>query len=133
LNEPGTPAVSPLKLRVMTRAEGEPGGFDSAITRVPARWYASLDGERAFLAQLAGRDLRAVSERLAASIGERLHHAEWTITGNPDEVKTLGLMHDCAACRAGADQATAFLRDNPGGEVAVGQLWWARPSGGTTA
>jgi hypothetical protein len=36
----------------------------------------------------------------------------------------LGLMHDCSACRAGVERATAFLRDNPDGEVAVGQLWW---------
>jgi hypothetical protein len=111
----------------MTRAEGKPAGFDSAITSVPERWYVNLNGERAFLAQLAGRDLRAASERLAANIGETLHHAEWTITGDPAEVKTLGLMHDCAPCRAGVDQALTFLRENPGGEVAVGQLWWARP------
>lgn len=116
----------PLKLHVMTRAEGKPTGFDSAITLVPARWYVTVNGERAFLAQLAGRDLRQVSERLAANIGERLHHAEWTVTGDPGEVKTLGLMHDCAPCRAGVDQALTFLRENPGGEVAVGQLWWAR-------
>jgi hypothetical protein len=119
--------VSALKLNIMTRAEGEPAGFDSACIKVPARWYVTVDGERAFVAQLAGGELRHVSERLAASIGERLHHAEWTITDDPDEVRTLGLMHDCAACRAGVDQALAFLRDNPDGEVAVGQLWWARP------
>jgi hypothetical protein len=68
-----------------------------------------------------------VSERLAANIGERLHHADWTVTGDPGQVRTLGLMHDCASCRAGVDQALAFLRENPGGEVAVGQLWWAKP------
>jgi hypothetical protein len=118
---------SPLKLNVMTRAEGKPAGFDSAITSVSPRWYVTVNGERAFLAQRAGRDLRAVSERLAADIGEELHHAEWTITGDPDEVRTLGLMHDCAPCRAGVDQALTFLRENPGGELAVGQLWWAKP------
>lgn len=117
---------SPVKLCVMTRAEGEPAGFDSAIILVPARWYLIAGGERALVAQLAGRDLRQVSERLAASLGERLHHAEWTITTDPGEVTTLGLIHDCAACRAGVDQALAFLREHPGGEVAVGQLWWAR-------
>jgi hypothetical protein len=120
---------SPLKLSIRTRAEGEPAGFDSAITLVPPRWYVTLNGKPAFLAQLAGRDLRKVSERLAADIGERLHHAEWTVTGDPQQVKTLGLMHDCASCRAVVDQALAFLRDNPGGEVAVGQLWWAKPGG----
>ena len=123
----GTPAGGPLKLRLATRAEGKPAGFDSAIIVVPDRWYATVAGERVFLAQLASRDLREVSERCAASIGEILHHAEWVITGDPAQVTTLGLMHDCASCRAGVDQATAYLRDNPGGEVAVGQLWWAGP------
>jgi hypothetical protein len=35
-------------------------------------------------------------------------------------------MHDCASCRAGVDQALAFLRDNPDSEVAVGQMWWRK-------
>jgi hypothetical protein len=35
-------------------------------------------------------------------------------------------MHDCATCRAGVDQALTYLRENPAGEVAVGQLWWAQ-------
>jgi hypothetical protein len=121
------PASDSLKIRVGTRAEGEPTGFDSAITSVPGRWYITVNRQQAFLAQLAGRDLRAISERLAANISETLHHAVWTITGDPAEVTTLGLMHDCAPCRAGVDQALAFLRDNPGGELAVGQLWWAKP------
>jgi hypothetical protein len=116
-----------VKLSVMGSAGGEPAGFDAAIVKVQARWYADVDGERALVAQLAGRDLRGMSALLAAGMGERLHHAEWTITSDPEQVSTLGLMHDCPACRAGVDQALAFLRDNPGGEVAVGQLWWAQP------
>jgi len=115
-----------LKLSVVTGAVGEPCGFDSAITRVPRRLWHVIDGDRALDAKTAGRELRGVSEKLAAAIGERLHHAEWTITSDPAEVRTLGLMHDCPSCRAGVDQALAFLRDNPGGELAVGQLWWAR-------
>ena len=114
-----------VKLNIRTEAEGEPAGFDSAITSVPGRWYVTVNGKRAFLAQLAGRDLRGISERLAADIGEKLHHAEWVITGDPAEVRTLGLMHDCASCRAGVDQGLTFLREHPDGELAVGQLWWA--------
>lgn len=117
---------SPLRLDVMTVAEGDPCGYDSAIVKVPARWYLAVNGERAFLPQVAGIQLREMSERFAASIGERLHHAQWWITGDPAEVTTLGLMHDCASCRAGVDQALAVLRGDPGTEVAVGQLWWAR-------
>lgn len=114
-----------LKIRVRTRAVGDPAGFDSAITSVPGRWYVTLNGKRAFLANLAGRDLRTISERLAADINEVLHSATWTITSDPAEVTTLGLWHDCATCRAGVDQALAMLREHPDREVAVGQLWWA--------
>jgi hypothetical protein len=116
-----------LKLQVMGSAGGEPAGYDSTIIKVPGRWYADVDGGRAFVVQLAGRDLREGSESIAAGMGERLHHAEWTITSDPDEVRTLGLMHDCPTCRAGVDQALTFLRENLDGEVAVGQLWWAGP------
>lgn len=118
--------MADLKLTVMTRAEGEPAGYDSAIIKVPARWYGTVGGERGLLAQLVGRELREGSERIAAGMGENLHHAEWTITSDPAEVRTLGLMHDCVTCRAGVDQALTFLRENPAGEVAVGQLWWAQ-------
>ena len=125
--------IAPLKLRIPGdpgRADGEPTGFDSAITTVPGRWYVTINGEQAFVAQLAIRDLRVTSDALAAGLGERLHHAVWTITGDPAQVRTLGLMHDCGSCRAGVDQALAFLRDNPDGELAVGQLWWAaQPAG----
>ena len=114
-----------VKLNIRTEAEGEPAGFDSAITSVPRGWYAVIRGERVFAPQVAARKLREVSEMLAANIGEKLHHATWTITGDPAEVTTLGLWHDCATCRAGVDQALAMLRDHPDREVAVGQLWWA--------
>jgi hypothetical protein len=116
---------SPLKLCIATLAKDEPRGFDSAIISVPRRWYLTVGDELCFVAQLAGRDLRGLSERLAAGIGERLHHAEWTITSSPEDVRTLGLMHDCTSCRAGVDQALALLSEHPDTEVAVGQLWWA--------
>jgi hypothetical protein len=119
------PADGLLEVHIAGDDDGDPAGFDSAITSVPGRWRVTLNGERMFLVQHAIRDLRAASRQLAASIGEKLHHADWTITGDPAQVTTLGLMHDCATCRAGVDQALAFLRDNPGAEVAVGQLWWA--------
>jgi hypothetical protein len=118
--------ADPLRLRIRTRDEaGDPAGYDSSIIRVPEAWYADLGQGRALVVQLAGRQLRQISEQQATDLGEILHHADWTITSDPAEVKTLGLMHDCPACRAGVDQALAYLRENPDGEVAVGQLWWA--------
>jgi hypothetical protein len=121
----GQPGNGPPKLRVVGRDKGKTTGYDSAIIIVPERWYLTVAGERALVARIAGRDLRAASEQSAAAVGETLHHADWTITSDPAQVITLGLMHDCATCRAGVGQATAYLRANPGGEVAVGQLWWA--------
>jgi hypothetical protein len=123
----GPQRAAPIKLLITGQTAGIPAGFDSAIIGVPAEgWYLTIAGARTFVAQLAARDLRAVSEAAAADVSVILHHADWVITSDPAEVTTLGLMHDCAVCRAGVDQATAYLRDNPGREIAVGQLWWAR-------
>jgi hypothetical protein len=44
---------------------------------------------------------------------------EWLITTNPDEVETFQPAHDCAACRAGNDQAMAYLRENPDRPIAL--------------
>lgn len=117
-----------VKLQIRTRNEqGEPAGYDSSIIKVPAVWYVPAgDGTRALAVQVAGRMLRQLSEQQATDLNEVLHHADWTITSDPAEVRTLGLMHDCLTCRAGVDQALAYLRDNPDGEIAVGQLWWAQ-------
>ncbi|HEX3388834.1 MAG TPA: hypothetical protein VHT94_07335 [Streptosporangiaceae bacterium] len=113
-------------IQIRTAREGaEPSGFDTAIALVPERWYVTVNGKRALLAQLAGRELRDLSEDQAASIGEVLHHADWILAGNPDDVRRFGMMHDCATCRAGVDQALAYLSEHPGAEVAVGQLYWA--------
>jgi bacillopeptidase F (M6 metalloprotease family) len=124
-NRYGGVMTSPLKLSIRTKATGEPVGYDSSIISVPAGWYATVGGERALLAQVAGKFLRRLSEQQAAGLGEKLHHAVWTITGDPAEVRTLGLMHNCPTCRAGVDQALVHQNAHPGAEVAVGQLWWA--------
>lgn len=120
--------ASPLSLTLITEATGEPSGYDSSIISVPSGCYAAVGGKRVFLAQVAAKLLRRLSEQQAADLGERLHHAVWTITSDPTEVSTLGLMHDCPTCRAGVDQALASLAAHPGSEVAVGQLWWAASS-----
>lgn len=117
--------TAPVHLNILTREQGEPTGSDTAIVSVPGRWYVPLGAERAFLARQAGIDLREISERMAADMGERLHHAQWTVTGDPELVKSLGAVHDCVTCRAGMDQALAYLRERPDSEVAVGHLWWA--------
>jgi hypothetical protein len=117
--------TAPFKMSIMTGERGEPAGADTAIVSAPLRWYAVLEGKQALIARLAGAELRVISEHLAERMSERLHHAEWTFTSDPELVRSLGTVHDCARCRAGADQALTFLRENPDREVAVGHLWWA--------
>ena len=104
---------------------GKPSGFDSAIAAVPEGCYLVADGKRALNMRAAQVALLRLSDAGAAGVGERLHHAEWTLTTDPGTVRRLGLMHDCAECRAGVDRAVARLAEFPEGEIAVGQLWWA--------
>lgn len=119
----------PFTISIRTDDEqAEPAGFDSSIITVPDGWYSDVGlglDARALVVQLAGKQLRQISERQAADLGEILHHANWAITGDPEQVRTLGLMHDCPTCRAGVDQALAYLDEHEDGEVAVGQLYWA--------
>lgn len=117
---------SSFKLSIVTGATGDPAGSDSALIAVPGYMYATVKGVRVFLAQRAARELRMISENFAARAGERLHHAEWSVTRDPEQVKA-SMVHDCVRCQAGVDQALALLREHPHAEVAVGRLWWASP------
>lgn len=47
---------------------------------------------------------------------------DWLVTAEPADVEKFQPAHDCAACRAGNDQSLAFLRQNPGRYVALGNL-----------
>jgi hypothetical protein len=115
-----------LQLTLTGDDSHEPTGYDSAIVTLPASAYVSgpvrtlnIPALRAIL-----REATAVSCR---EVNERLHHGVWTITSDPVKVTTLGLMHDCATCLAAVEATIVWLRAHPGGEVAVGQLWWADP------
>lgn len=48
--------------------------------------------------------------------------SDWTVTDKPEEIEQFQPAHDCAACRAGNDQAEAYLRENPGRWVALANL-----------
>jgi hypothetical protein len=74
--------------------------------------------------------LRQVSEMLAASIRETLHHAEWRITADPDVVRRYGDGDRCPTCLAGLDQALARLVEHPDDELLVGTLHWTTPPRG---
>lgn len=105
--------------------QGEVGGFDSVIALAPEELYVEVEGNRTLVMNRLATLLQSLSEDGARTVNERLHHAEWVLTSDPELVRTKGLAHDCAACRSGVDQATAYLRENPDGEVLVGMLYWA--------
>lgn len=48
--------------------------------------------------------------------------SDWTVTDKPEEVEEFQPAHDCAACRAGNDQAMTYLREHPGRWVALANL-----------
>jgi len=104
-------------------AEAEPNdGFDACIIIMPPELYA--EGE--LLLPAAKAALAQVAAKAAAEENEILHHAEWRITGNVEEVKQFGTGDNCEQCRAGTERGVAFLNDNPGRELAIGKFWWAR-------
>lgn len=100
----------------------EPGGFDSMILLVPDQWYHSVHG--ILIARIVSRALRQASARGAAAVGRQLHHAEWTLTADPDVMARLAMMHDCAPCLADTDKTREYMAGHPGQLVAVGQLWF---------
>lgn len=106
-------------------ALGEVAGFDSIIALAPEDLYKEIEGNRVLVMKRLATLLRQLSEEAAQNLNERLHHADWVITSDPEVVRTKGLAHDCAPCRAGVDQATAYLRVNPNAEILVGMLYWA--------
>ena len=46
----------------------------------------------------------------------------WKITSDWREVEQFQPAHDCTTCRAGNDQAMAFLKEFPDRRLAVGNL-----------
>src|SRR4051794_29273800 len=89
------------------RGERPVSGFDSVIVKAPGWMYIELGSRRALNGSQLAKYLRDISEQQAKAIGEELHHANWVVTSDPNTVRTKGMLHDCAACRAGVDQALA--------------------------
>lgn len=100
-------------------------GVDSCIATAPEGLF--IDG--AFDLRVSGRllpDLAELSHRMARSIGEKLRHATWCATDDPEIVEKVG-MHgrpDCARCRSSVDQALSAIADT-GKPLLVGELFWA--------
>lgn len=51
-----------------------------------------------------------------------LRESEWLITSDWRDVERFQPAHDCAQCRAGNDQAIAYLREFPEKRLALGNL-----------
>jgi hypothetical protein len=51
-----------------------------------------------------------------------LDRTDWLITNQPDEVERFQPAHGCARCRAGKDQARAFLAEHLHRYVALANL-----------
>jgi len=117
-----------LKLNIQTQfSDRGVSGWDTTMLAVPEQFLIQLDddGPPALAAKQFATFLRRLAESQAADLGERLHHAEFTITRDRETVKRLGLMHDCVDCLAGVERALEFLDANPDKDMVVGQLWWA--------
>lgn len=52
----------------------------------------------------------------------RFDPIDWLITNDADEADAFQPVHDCVACRAGADQMRAFLAEHPDRWVVLGNL-----------
>lgn len=71
--------------------------------------------DRTIVAQYRRRRPRAIIVR----------ESEWLITSDWREVERFQPAHDCATCRAGNDQAIAFLKDHPDRRLALGNLHYS--------
>lgn len=116
-----------IPIIVSTDREHRPvTGGDTAILKVPLEFYIQVDDSEPGLAVAPfTRFLREFAEAEAEQVGEELHHARFVITTNPEVVRELGSLHDCADCREGVKAVVAFLASNPDREIVVGQLFWA--------
>lgn len=76
------------------------------------------------VANVTAQLLIRASSQAAEEVEAALHHAEWLITEDRDEVQRVSSLQGCPCCIHRADQVTAFMRDHPGVMVAMAELWW---------
>lgn len=117
---------SDYTFEVMTSLMDRPvSGLDSMIIAAPPEVFTEVDGQRVISMPDIIELIGTCSEMGARNLGERLHHAHWVLTTDPEVVASKGLAHDCTSCRAGLDQSLARLREFPEEELFVGTLYWA--------
>lgn len=115
----------PIIYRVSTELQTLPAtGFDSMVADAPPGLFTSSGRLRL---RTLGTLLRELSILGASQVGERLHHGEWVMTADPVLLQQRSNLHDCPSCRAGTDQALAYMREHPDTPMLVGLLYWAGP------
>lgn len=93
---------------------------DYVVLLVPE--HMALDDERllTMLNDQAQRTILAQYRRPPRALA--IEPIDWLITSDPAEVERHQPAHDCATCRAGNDQARAFLAEHPDRHLALGNL-----------
>src|SRR3982751_4389792 len=95
--------------------------YDFIILGVPDD--ASLDNPDtvAALDRLAHRNVMGQYKKRAPR-AVIMEPPQWWITSDWHDVEKRQPDHDCASCRAGNDQAIAYLKEFPGKRLALGNL-----------
>lgn len=109
-----------LKVGLIGETETDPTDKDTAVVVVPEVCYLDDMLE----ARTLGRFLAGITGREADERGKVLHHAEWTVTSDADEVVAMSKGDECAACQANCDQVRAWVAEHKRRDVAVGIMWW---------
>jgi hypothetical protein len=73
----------------------------------------------AFLRRMATKMLAAQS---GPDLLKSLTGADWTVTGNPEEVAGWPLPHDCPTCQDNRNDTVRWLLANPGRYVALARI-----------
>lgn len=122
-------AQSLWTIHISTGREHRPvSGGDTTVLNLAGGFYREVDGKRALLVQHLSRWLQALSENMAKSLGDELHHASFLITNDPATVAALGILpehRDCEECKSQIANALAYMEERPGVEMLVGHLFWA--------
>lgn len=109
---PGRPPVVEMDTAILSLGDPVREAFD-ALPGPPEQRIAAL-----------GPILAPQAVELAARVGQVLLSSRWWYTTDPQVIRARGMLHDCAKCRAGQDQAQAMLREHPDRPLAVGQLFY---------
>lgn len=94
--------------------------LDYIALAVPADFAPDDAGLLAKLTATAERTILAQYRRPPRALV--VEPIDWLITSNPADVEAHQPAHDCVTCRAGNDQARAFLAEHPDRYVALGNL-----------